>query len=34
MTLLQRAIIESVATLQGLSVLEEPLNRAAGLVRE
>jgi D-sedoheptulose 7-phosphate isomerase len=32
MTLLQRAIADSVATMQALSSLEEPLTRAAGMV--
>ena len=32
MTLLQRAIGDSVATLRGLAALERPLNRAAGMV--
>ncbi len=34
MTLLQRAIQDSIATLQALNALEEPLARAAGLVRQ
>jgi D-sedoheptulose 7-phosphate isomerase len=32
MTLLQRAIDESIVTLRGLAALEEPLNRAAQMV--
>jgi D-sedoheptulose 7-phosphate isomerase len=32
MTLLQNAIEESISTIRGLAALEEPLNRAAGMV--
>ncbi len=34
MTLLTRAINDAVAAMQGLSTLEEPLTRAAGLVQK